>query len=49
MNVNGMIYLLDKTIKNILYNFLPLEKITCGDKNPLCIDMSISRLIQEKN
>ena len=49
MNINGMVYLLDKTIKHILYNFIPLEKITCGDKNPPCNDMSISRLIQEKN
>ena len=45
MNVNDMVYLHGKTIKNILYNFIPLEKITNNDKNPLCVDMSISSLI----
>ena len=32
MNVNGMVYLFNRTIKNISHNFTPHEIITCDDR-----------------
>ena len=49
MNVNYMVHLFNRTIKNILHNFIPHEIITCDDRDPPWIDSSIKRLIQDKN
>ena len=34
MNVNGMVHLFNRTIKNILHNSIPHEIITCDDRDP---------------
>ena len=34
MNVNDMVHLFNRTIKNILHNFITHEIITCDDKDP---------------
>ena len=49
MNVNDMVHLLNRTIKNILHNFIPHGIITCYDRDPPWIDSSIRCLIQDKN
>ena len=49
MNVNDMFHLFNRTIKNILHNFIPHETITCDDRDPPWINSSIRRLIQDKN
>ena len=49
MNVNDMVHLFNRNIKNILYNFIPHEIITSDDRNPSWINSSIRRLIKNKN
>ena len=49
MNVNGMVLLFNRTAKNILHNFTPHEIITCDDRDQPWINISIRRLIQDKN
>ena len=49
MKVNDMVQLFNKTIKNILLNFIPHEIITCDDRDPAWINYSIRHLIQDKN
>ena len=49
MNVNDMVHLFNRTIKNILHNFIPHEVITCDDRDRPWINSSIERLIQDKN
>ena len=49
MNVNDMVHLFNRTIKNISHNFIPHEIITCDDRNPPWINSSIKRLVQDKN
>ena len=49
MNVNDMVHLFNRTIKNILRNLIPHETITCDDRDPPWINSSIRRLIQDKN
>ena len=49
MNVNDMVHLFNTTIKNILHNFIPHETITFDDRDPLWINSSIRRLVQDKN
>ena len=49
MNVNGMVHLFDRTIKNILHNLIPHEAIICDDRDPPWINSSIRRLIHDKN
>ena len=49
MNVNDMVHLLSRTIKNILQNFILHEIITCDYRDPPLINSSIKRLIQDKN
>ena len=49
MDVNGWVHLFNRTIKNILHNFIPHEIIIWDDRNSPWIDNSIRRLIQEKN
>ena len=49
MKVNNMIHLFNRTIKNILRNFIPHETITCDERDPPWINSSIRHLIQDKN
>ena len=49
MNVNGMVNLFNRTIKNILHNFVLLQIITCDDRDPPWDDISIRCLIQDRN
>ena len=49
MNVNDMVDLFNRTIKIILPNFILHEIITCDDRDPLWINISIKHLIQDKN
>ena len=49
MNVNEMVYLFNRTIKNILRNFIPHETTTCDDRDPPWINNSIRHLILDKN
>ena len=49
MNVNDMVHLFNRNIKNILYNFIPHEIITSDDRNPSWINSSIRRLIKNEN
>ena len=44
-----MVSIFNKTIKNILSNYIPHETITCDDKDPPWFNKNIKQLIQEKN
>ena len=44
-----MVYLFNKTIKNILSNCIPHETITCDDRDPPWINNKIKQLIQVIN
>ena len=44
-----MVSLFNRTIKNILYNFISHETIASDDKDPPWINSSIRRLVQDKN
>ena len=48
LNINKMVSLFNKTIKNILSNYNPHERITCDDKDPPWFSKNIKQLIQEK-
>ena len=49
LNVNEMFSLFNKTIYNILSNYIPHEKITYDGKNPPWFNKNIKQLVQEKN
>ena len=49
LRINEMVYLFNKTIKNILSNYIPHEAITCDVRDPLWINSKIKQLIQEIN
>ena len=38
LDINGKAYLFNKTIKNILSNFIPHETITLDDRDPSALD-----------
>ena len=44
-----MVHLFNKTIKNIISNYIPHETITCDDRDPPWINIKIKQLIQEMN
>ena len=44
-----MVFLFNKTIKNIFQNFICHETVTCDDRDPPWINKKINQLIQEKN
>ena len=44
-----MVHLFNRTIENILRNFIPYATITCDNRDPPWINSSIRRLIQDKN
>ena len=39
----------NKTIKNIMSNYIPHEKIICDDRDPPWINIDIKQLILDKN
>ena len=39
----------NKTIKNIMSNYIPHETIICDDRDPTWINKDIKRLILDKN
>ena len=49
LRINEMVYLFNKTIKNILSNYIPHETITCDDRDPPWINNKIKQLIQDIN
>ena len=49
MSVNEKVNIFNKTILNILINFIPHEIITCDDKDPPWFNKKIKGIIQEKN
>ena len=49
LRINEMVHLFNKTIKNILSNYIPHETITCDDRDPPWINSKIKQLIQEIN
>ena len=49
MKVNAKVNLFNKTIKNIIRNYIPHETITCDDRDPPWIIKDIKELIHEKN
>ena len=44
-----MVSLFNKTIKNILSNYIPHETIICDDKDPPWFNKNIKQLLQEKS
>ena len=44
-----MVSIFNKTIKNILSNYIPHETIICDDNDPPWFNKNIKQLIQEKN
>ena len=47
LNVGDQFTVFNRTILNILKNFIPHEIIVCDDNNPPCFNKSIKTLIQE--
>ena len=48
-SVNEKVAICNKTVRNILSNFIPRETIVCNDKNPPWFNNKIKTLIQSKN
>ena len=44
-----MVFLFNRTIKNILSNYIPHEIIICDDRDPPWINNKVKELINEKN
>ena len=44
-----MVFLFNRTIKNILSNYIPHEIIICDDRDPPWINNRVKELINEKN
>ena len=44
-----MVFLFNKTIENILSDYIPHETVTCNDKDLPWINRNIKQQIQEKN
>ena len=42
-------YLFNKTIRNIITNYIPQETIICNERDPLWINKNIKKLINDKN
>ena len=47
LNVDEQITVFNRTVLNILRNFIPHETIVCGDKDPPWFNKTIKYLIQE--
>ena len=48
-DVDEKVYLFNKTIKNIVCNYIPHETIVCNDRFPPWINKNIKKLINDKN
>ena len=48
-NVNEKVFILNKTILNIISNFIPHETLTIDDKDPLSLQKIKKKITQEKN
>ena len=48
LDINDKVFLFNKTIKDILSNFLPHETITFDDRDPPWIKSQVKHLINEK-
>ena len=48
LNINGRVSFFDKTILNIVSNFIPHETIICDDRDPPWINTRIRNLINDK-
>ena len=49
IDINEKLNLFNKTIKNIIRNYIPHETITCDDRDPPWINKDIEELIHENN
>ena len=47
--INEMVHFFNKTIKDILSNYIPHETITCDDRDPPWINSKFKQLIEEIN
>ena len=48
-SVNNKVHMFNKTIKNIMSNYIPHETIICDDRDPPWINKDIKELILDKN
>ena len=48
-NVNENVCIFNKTVLNVLSNFIPCETILCDDKDPPWFNSRIKSLLQTKN
>ena len=48
-SVNDKVHMFNKTIKNIMSNYIPHETIICDDRDPPRINKNIKQLILNKN
>ena len=49
LDVNEIVFLFNRTIKNIPSNYIPHEIIICDDRDPPWINNRVKELINEKN
>ena len=49
ISVNNKVHMFNKTIKNIMSNYIPHETIICDDRDPPWINKDIKQLILDKN
>ena len=49
LDINDKVYLFNKTIRNILSNFIPHETITFDDRDPPWVNSQVKHLINAKN
>ena len=48
-DINDVVFLFNKTIKNIISNYIPHETVTFDDRDPPWINKNVKQLILEKN
>ena len=48
-SVNEKVNIFNTTIKNILFNYIPHDAITCDDRDSPWVNKNIKQLILEKN
>ena len=48
-SVNNKVHIFNKTIRNIMSNYIPHEAIICDDRGPTWINKDIKQLILDKN
>ena len=49
LDVNEMVFLFSRTMKNFLSNYIPHEIVICDDRDQPCINNRVKELINEKN